>query len=205
MDVAITVVLALVQGVFGWAGAVLSLKTWSARARRRFAILFVTLPLLSTGLIGWLAVRGNRSSEQSKKAILGDAEHPPFLAVISMPGFTRFVTNNGSDYPAYGIKIQLYDDADSRIVVRSYDYSEMPAHSAFVDDVPWVPPDEVPEHHFTGYITTRAGLFTQELILRHAESNQWSRASRVRQGMRTLEEDVDSSWPRDKNGRIGWK
>lgn len=136
--------------------------------------------------------------------MLGDAEHPPFLAVISLPGFTRFVTTNGSDYPAYGTKIQLYDDADKNLL-RSYDYPEIAAHLAFLDDKPWIPPDGVDQRHFTAYITTRTGLVTEELILRKAGNNQWMRASRVRQGMRTLEEDVDSAWPRDKNGQIEWK
>ena len=81
----------------------------------------------------------------------------------------------------------------------------MPAHVGRVDDNAWIPDDDAPEHRFTAQITTRTGLVFEQLILRRAENNQWMKALRVTQGMRTLEQEVDSAWPRDQNGQPDWK
>jgi hypothetical protein len=205
MDIAIAVMLGLQQAVFGFAGAVVALGKWSRSARVRFAILFGILSLVGFALITWQALRAVQSYAENRKTLLGDAERPPFVAVISLPGNTRFVTTNISDYPAYGTKIQLYDDANRSVPLRTFDYPEMAAHLAFLDDKPWTPDDNAPEHHFTAQISTRTGLVFEELILHRTDNNQWMRASRVRQGMRTLEEDVDSSWPRNDKGQIEWK
>jgi hypothetical protein len=207
MDIFIAVLLGLVQALFGLAGAAVALKTWTRRARLRFAVFFVLLAICGIGLVAWQAVRAFRSSEESKeeskKISLGDARHPPWLGVISLPGITRFITTNGSDYPVYGVKIRLYDAA-TQTQLRNYDYPEIAAHLAFFDDAPWIPPDGAADCHFTAQITTRAGVYFEELILRRMENNQWMRAARVRQGMRTLEEDIDSAWPRDRSGQIKW-
>jgi len=164
MDIAIAVLLGSLQAIWGLAGNAVSLGTWSRRARLRFAAFFSILSIAGIGVVAWQAVRASQSSEESKKTILGDAEHPPFLAVISLPGFARFVATNGSDYPAYGIRIQVYDDA-AKVVVRNYNYPEMAAHVAFVDDKPWMPPEGATKCHFTASITTRTGLVYEELIL----------------------------------------
>jgi hypothetical protein len=42
------------------------------------------------------------------------------------------------------------------------------------------------------------------MLVQRTENNQWMRANRVIQGMRTLREDVDSAWPRDTKGNIDW-
>jgi len=205
MDILIAVLLGLVTGVFGFAGAAVSLKQWSRPARVRFAILFGILTLIGFGLTIWQAVRAAQSGEENRKIQLGDAARPPFVSVISLPGYARFVTTNVSDFPVYGTHVQLYDDTHKTVALRTYDYPEIAAHLAIVDDKPWIPEDDASEHHFTVTITTRTGLVSEELILRRAGNNQWMRASRVQQGMRTLEQDVDSSWPRDKDGQPEWK
>lgn len=205
MDILIAGLLGLVQGLFGLAGALVSLKDWSQRARIGFAIGFGLLTVVGLGLVVWQAVLAHQSGEAATKALLGDAERPPFVSVISLPGNTRFVTTNTSDYPAYGTKIQLHDDTHRTTALRTYDYAEMAAHLAFLDEKPWTPDDDASEHRFTAQITTRTGLVFEELVLRRAGNDQWMSASRVRQGMRTLEENVDSSWPRDKYGQVDWK
>ena len=60
------------------------------------------------------------------------------------------------------------------------------------------------ERRFTAEIVTRNGVFMEDLILRQAGNNQWMRASRVRQGMRLLETDIDSAWPRNAKGDVNW-
>jgi hypothetical protein len=204
MDIAIAVVLGLIQALFGFAGASVSLKEWSKLTRVRIAILGGFLSAFGLVLVVWQAVRAAQSSEENRKNLLGDAERPPFVSVISLPGSTRFVTTNSSDYPAYGTTIQLFE-AKGSAPIRTFSYPEMAAHVAFLDDRTWAPENDAPEHRFTAQITTRTGLDYEELILRHTENNQWMRACRVRQGMRILEEDVDSSWPRDEKGQIEWK
>lgn len=206
MDVAIAVLLGAVQAVVGFAGVAISLKNWADRARRRFLALFVGLSLLGVAMVTWQAVRAARGSDENKRTLLGDPEHPPFVAIISLPGYTRFVVTNPSDYPAYGIKIRLYDDTcGAQKVVRNYDYPEMAAHVAFVDDEAWMPTDGAIERRFVASITTRTGLVSQEMLLRQTGTNQWMRASRIRNGARTLGEDIDSSWPRNQKGEVKWR
>ena len=41
--------------------------------------------------------------------------------------------------------------------------------------------------HFTGTLSTRTGIVTENLMLRKAGNDQWMRASRVMQGMHLLE------------------
>ena len=204
MDIVITVLLALVNAASGIAGSVVSLKKRSEVSRIRFAALFVALASAGIGLVTFQAIRAAQSNEESRKTLLGDAERPPFVSVISLPGRTRFVTTNDSNYPAYGTRIQLYSDANKATAIRTYDYPDMAAHVAFLDEKLWTADDDVSEHRFTASIATRTGLVSEELILRRAGNNQWMAASRVRQGMRTLEEHIDSSWPRDQSGQVNW-
>jgi hypothetical protein len=205
MDILVAGLLGLVQGLFGLAGALVSLKEWSQRARIRFAIGFGILTAAGLGFVVWQAVLAHQSGESATKSLLGDGERPPFVSIISLPGNIHFVTTNSSDFPAYGTKIQVHDETHKASALRSYDYPEMAAHLAVLDDKPWAPDDDASEHRFTAEIVTRAGLASEEIILRRAGNNQWMRACRVQQGMRTLEEDVDSSWPRDDQGQVEWK
>jgi hypothetical protein len=95
-------------------------------------------------------------------------------------------------------------DGTARIV-RDWNYAEIGAHQAFMDDQPWIPLDGTLERHFTATISTRTGIVTEDLMLRKAENDQWMRASRVMQGMRLLETDIDSAWPRNSRGEVDWK
>ncbi len=74
-----------------------------------------------------------------------------------------------------------------------------------MDDRLWNPPDDTPQRHFTTTISTRTGIVTEELLLRKAENDQWMRASRIVDGMRLLETDIDSAWPRNNQGEVDWE
>jgi hypothetical protein len=154
------------------------------------------------------AVMTRASSEDSARTAMGDPDHPPFIALISLPGTHRFVVTNGSNYPCYGVRIRMFDDtakdAPARIV-RDWNYSEIGAHQALMDDRLWNPPDDTPQRHFTATISTRTGIVTEELLLRKAENDQWMRASRIVDGMRLLETDIDSAWPRNNQGEVDWE
>lgn len=152
---------------------------------------------------GLQARRGSKSGEAQIKNMLGDSEHPPFVGVFSLPSGTKFIITNGSDYPAYVTGVQLWDDTCSS-GKRYYTARDLAAHTAFMDDNPWMPPLAATRCHFTASIGTRAGLYTEEMMLKQESNNQWARAVRVTQGMRTLEEDVDSAWPREPDGSIEW-
>jgi hypothetical protein len=179
-------------------------KQWQ---RWLYAASFIAL-----GIVGMVFVVrvSNESVATSKEATLntlGDAEHPPWVAVISMPRETRFIVTNNSDYPAYISGIDLIDDTagDAPKQVRKYGYQELSAQTARMDDGPWTPPADNRQRHFTAVIDTRAGLFNEEMMLALAGNNQWARAVRVRRGMRTLEEDIDRAWPRNQKSEVEWK
>jgi hypothetical protein len=206
MDVIVPILVVIFQIATGFLAFWISAKDWQEQHKRRFRIGFVFLTAATIGLVVWQQVLSKRSSDDSTRNALGDADHPPSVAEISLPGFTRFIVSNGSNYPAYGIRIRLLDDTDPAkpFAVRNYDYSEIPAHGALLDDAVWTPPDTTAERHFSAQITTRTGIYREEMILRHDDNNQWERAVRVMQGMKKLEDDIDSSWPREKNGDINW-
>ena len=48
------------------------------------------------GLTIWQAVLVTKSGEDATRKQMGDVDHPPFVALISMPGRPRFVVTNGS-------------------------------------------------------------------------------------------------------------
>lgn len=73
-----------------------------------------------------------------------------------------------------------------------------------MDDQLWTPPDDRPQRHFTATISTRTGIVIEELMLRRSGNGQWMRASRVMQGMRLLDTDIDSAWPRNSRGEVDW-
>jgi len=208
MDLAISILLGVIQAAFGLFGALVSLgANWSVSARKKFAALFLLLTLVAIGLLIWQAVRAAESNEATRKLQLGDPERPPSVAAISLPGNTRFVVDNSSDYPAYGVRIRLLDDTSPTqpVIVRDWNYPEIPAHTGLMDDNRWIPPDSLSEHHFSATITSRTGIVSEELILRKSDNDQWMRAARVRRGERTLEEDVDSAWPRNAKGQVDWR
>jgi len=202
MDAVIAVLLAVLQAAFAVLGARVSLKPPGKRAGQRFMVLFLVLGVAGVALVGWQAVRARASSKENRLTVLGDSDHPPYVAVISLPGNTRFIVSNSSDYPAYGIRIRLRDETAR--CVREWEYPELAAHTAFLDDNPWVPPDETAQRRFVADITTRTGLVREELLLRRDGDNQWTKALRVRRGTRTLVEDVDSDWPRNAKGQVDW-
>ena len=202
MDAVIALLLAVLQLALAFLGGLVSLKPLDQRARRRFVALFVVLGLAGVCLVGWQASRAQKSSEENRRILLGDSEHPPYVAVISLPGNTRFIVSNSSDYPAYGIRIWLRDETAR--CVREWEYPEVAAHTAFLDDNPWVPSDETAQRRFVADITTRTGVVREELLLRRDANNQWTKALRVRRGTRTLAEDVDSDWPRNAKGQVDW-
>ncbi len=205
MDILIAVLLGATQVASGLLGTAISMKEYTGGRRYRVMALFGLLSLLGLVLIGWQAVRASEGNEAVKRTMLGDAERPPFIAVLSMPGHTRFVVTNPSDYPAFSVRVKLYDEAcRNGGPIRSYEYAELRAHGAVIDPKPWVPIGNAPEQRFTASIETRAGLARQEMILRKVESNQWMRASRVMDGMRLLDLDIDSSWPRNDKGEVDW-
>jgi hypothetical protein len=178
---------------------------------KRWPLVCVFIALGAIGILASLwqvsdaKIEAARSGEESKRNALGDPDHPPFLAVISLPKLTRFVVTNGSDYPAYGTKIRAYDDTpgSARHPV-DWSYPEMGPHVAFMDDKPWIASDRLSKHHFMISIATRTGLVTEELFVRKAENNQWMQAFRVTRGIQTLQENVDSAWPRKPDGSIDW-
>jgi len=207
MNLFVAILIGVVQAVTAVTGSFVSSKKFTLTQKRPFFWAFVGLAIGGLGLTIWQAVLVTKSGEDATRKQMGDADHPPFVALISMPGRPRFVVTNGSDYPAFGIRIRLYDDTvkgAQPVVVRNYVYQELAAHTALMDDELWVPPDDTPERRFAAEIATRNGVFTEDLILRQAGNNQWMRASRVRQGMRLLETDIDSAWPRNAKGDVDW-
>jgi hypothetical protein len=206
MDLVIALFVALIQAILGFAGVLVSLKRWGDTAKLRFVIAFVALSLIGIGMVSWQAYRSVQGGEENKRLVLGDSEHPPFVSVMSLPGVTHFVVTNNSDYPAYGIRIRLVDDRTgmSPVVIRDWNYQELSAHTALLDDNPWIPQLGTVAYHFSAAITTRTGVVNEELILRKTDNNQWARAARITMGMRTLEEDVDSAWPRNSEGKVDW-
>jgi hypothetical protein len=189
------------QAVFGVLAVIVSLS----HRRVRYAFIFGGLAVVGIVMVVWQAFLARQSNEATTKALLGDAERPPYVSVMSLPRKTRFVIANISDFPAYGTQIQVHDDTHKTTAVRSYEYPQIAAHVAILDENPWIPDDDASEHRFTAQITTRTGIVSEELILRKAGNNQWMKACRVQQGMRTLEQDIDSSWPRDQSGQVEWK
>ena len=208
MSFFIAIAIGVVQTITAIIGSYVASKKFTYKQKRPFFWVFIWLAGVGLGLTIWQAVLMKRSSEDSARSAMGDPDHPPFIAIISLPGVHRFVVTNGSNYPCYGIRIRMLDDtvidAPARIV-RDWNYTEIGAHQALMDDQLWIPPDDRPQRHFTATISTRTGIVTEELILRKAGNNQWMRASRLMQGVRLLETDIDSEWPRNSRGDVDWK
>lgn len=112
---------------------------------------------------------------------------------------------NDSNYPAYGVQIHLYDDEHGGDPIRYYAPPDIAAHAVISDtNQPWSQNDRV-QHSLTAEIRTRAGVVREEILVHPVGDNAWIKACRVLdKDDRTLEEDVDSSWPRERNGRPDW-
>jgi hypothetical protein len=203
-DIAIGLVTILMTILGGVVSAHAPQKLWQ---KWLYAITFIAFGVIAMFFVWRLSDESVASSRDALRNLLGDSEHPPWIGVISWPGLTRFVTTNNSDYPTYISGMELREDTDGIAggETRSYGQLELPAHTARTDERAWVAIGEGTHHHFVATITTRSGLFREEMMLDRAGNNQWARAVRVMQGMRTLEEDIDSAWPRDPSGRIEWK
>jgi hypothetical protein len=203
VDILIAVGLCVLAALLGFLGVYVTLHTQTeAKQIRRFKWGFVGAALFMCCLVALQVVRTYKSGEAQTKGTLGDPEHPPFVAVISLPNFTRFVTTNSSDYPVYITAIQLLDVDSCGDGTRNYGFSELSPHSAIMDERPWHPASNAGSCRFTAIIFTRNGTFTEEMMLRRTDNNQWMRALRVKQGERTLAKDIDSGWPRDKDGNL---
>jgi hypothetical protein len=177
------------------------------KIRRWFLAIFISLGVLGWSLMTWQSIAAKTSAEESVKDAMGDPEHPPYVAVISLPHLTRFVVTNASNHPAYGIRIRLVDDTSPTspgILVHDFVYSELAAHTALMEGFPWTPPNAAECQHFTALIATRNGVVMEEMILMHDGNDQWAHAIRVMQGSKELERDVDSNWPREANHDIRW-
>ena len=202
MDLLLPIMLGLIGLTSNVAGLLMARKQWSDAARGRFFRLFVALAVLAFILTTWQVVHshqsGQEAKEEAKKDQLGDAEHPPHIAIISLPNKTFFVRTNASDHPAYSVKIHLYSENDQTHPMRSYGPEEMAAHTAVMDNDPWTINDNL-EHRFTAEIVTRTGIAHEELVLHPAGNNQWMMACRV-DGQVSKCQQPDSAWPRDQNG-----
>jgi hypothetical protein len=207
MDILLPILIAIITLGLGRLGASVTTRSphWVEVHRKAILRWFSVGSFIGVALTGWLAVIGHNSGEDAKRSLLGDSERPPWVGVISMPGFTRFVITNNSDFPAYinGIDVDENSTNPSK-EVRHYNVQELAAHTAIADNIPWIPSAENRHRRFSVEIATRAGLFHEDLILDLDRNNQWARAARVMHGSRTLEEDVDSAWPRDKDGAVDW-
>lgn len=194
MSFFIVIAIGVVQTVTAIVGSYVASKKFTYRQKRPFFWVFVGLAAIGLSLTIWQAVLMKRTGEDATRTAMGDADHPPFIALISLPGVHRFVVTNGSNYPCYGVRIRMFDDtakdAPARIV-RDWNYAEMGAHQAFMDDQLWIPPDDTLQRHFTATISTRTGIVAEELMLRKTR-DQWMRASRVMQGMHLLETDIEA-------------
>lgn len=166
MSFFVAITIGVVQTVTAIVGSYVASKKFTYKQKRPFFWVFIGLAVVGLGMTVWQAVLTKRSSEDSARTAMGDPDHPPFIALISLPGVHRFIVTNGSNYPCYGVRIRMFDDtvnaAPARIV-RNWNYEEIGAHQAFMDDQLWTPPDDTPQRHFTATISTRPGIVTEEL------------------------------------------
>lgn len=201
MEVLVAAMLGLISALNGCAW-LLSPEKWSERGRRRFKIGFAFLSFAGVALVIWQAALAHQGSEDNKKMQLGDAAHPPYIAIISLPKKTFFVRTNASDYPAYSVQIHLYSEEDQTRPMRSYGPDELAAHTAIMDNNPWLINDNL-EHRFMAEIVSRTGIAHEELVLRPSGNNQWMMACRI-DGQSSKCQQPDSAWPRDLDGKPAW-
>jgi hypothetical protein len=201
MDLFLRITLGFIGFISSVAGLLMARKQRSNVARGRFFRLFVALAGLTLIITTWQSVdsyqTGQKAKEEAKKIQLGDAEHPPHIAIISLPNKTFFVRTNASEYPAYSVQMHLYSETDQTHPMRSYGPEEMAAHIAITDNDPWIINDNL-EHRFRAEIVSRTGIAREELILRPAGNNQWMMACRI-DGQISKCQQPDSAWPRDQN------
>jgi hypothetical protein len=201
VDLLLPITLGLIGLISNVAGLLMTRKQWSDVARGRFFYLFLALTGLTFIFTTCQSVAsrqsGREAKEEAKKTQLGDAEHPPHIAIISLPHKTFFVRMNASEYPAYSVQMHLYSQNDQTHPMRSYGPEEMAAHTAIMDNDPWIINDNL-EHRFSAEIVSRTGIANEELILRPAGNNQWMMACRI-DGHISKCQQPDSAWPRDQN------
>jgi hypothetical protein len=198
MDIFVAALLAAQQAIFGVLAVLVSLE----QNRKRYAVGFAALAIAGIGLTIWQAFLAQQSGDAAIKTQLGDAGHPPHIAVISLPNETFFVRTNTSEYPAYSVQIHLYSEKDQTRPMRSYGPEELAANTAVMDNDPWTGNDNL-EHRFMAEIVSRTGIAHEELILRPAGNNQWMMACRT-DGKISKCQQPDSAWPRDANGQPDW-
>jgi hypothetical protein len=195
MDIFVAVLLGAQQALFGLLAVLVSLE----QNRKRYAAGFAALTIVGIGLVIWQAVLAHQGADAAIKTQLGDAGHPPHIAIISLPNKTFFVRTNASDFPAYSVQIRLFGEKDQTHPLRTYGPDEMAAHTAITDNDAWTENNNL-EHHFMVEIVSRAGIAREELLLRPAGNNQWMMACRT-DGQVSKCQQPDSAWPRDINGQ----
>src|ERR1035441_5593515 len=107
MNLFVAILIGGLQAVTAVTGSFVASKKFTFTQKRPFFWAFVGLAIGGLGLTIWQAVLVTKSGEDATRKQMGDADHPPFVALISMPGRPRFVVTNGSDYPAFGIRIRF--------------------------------------------------------------------------------------------------
>src|SRR6266853_5709176 len=99
MNLFVAVLLGVVQAITAITGSFVASKKFTYKQKRPFFWVFIGLAAVGLGLTIWQAVLMKRSSEDTTRTAMGDADHPPFIALISLPSVHRFVVTNGSNYP----------------------------------------------------------------------------------------------------------
>ena len=135
----------MLQAAVAVIAAVMSRRSSKDKHRHLYFGFSVLAGIAMLGLTIAGAVNAKRGSDEAMHNSLGDPDHPPYVAVISLPHITRFLVTNTSNYPAYGIRIRLYDDTAPTgppIIVHDFVYSDLASHTALMEDQPWYPPDK---------------------------------------------------------------
>src|ERR1017187_9522791 len=99
MNLLIAILIGLVQAITAIVGSYVASRKFTYKQKRPFFWVFGTLAVTGFGLLIWQSIVIKKGNEESRRTTLGDEDHPPFVAVISLPRLTRFVVTNNSDYP----------------------------------------------------------------------------------------------------------
>jgi hypothetical protein len=87
MSFFVAIAIGAAQTVTAIVGSYVASKKFTYKQKRPF----IGLAAVGLGLTIWQAVLMKRSSEDTTRTTMGDADHPPFIALISLPGVHRFV------------------------------------------------------------------------------------------------------------------
>lgn len=115
----VAITIGVFQTVTAILGTYVASRKFSYKQKKPFFWIFIRLAVVGLGLNASQAVLTKRSSEDSARTTMGDPGHPPFIALISLPGAHRFVVTNGSNYPCYGVRIRMFDDTVNDVPARS--------------------------------------------------------------------------------------